>query len=238
MTCEGPVVDVRFAPTAFGLKLACCTVEGKARVYSCTSMLDMKLWDFEDIEEKGLMKDQREAKTNYAELDAQGDAMEMSAALDWMPTPFGGPNEQGRGETIAIARGKRLCIWTKDHKGKWVYAAGDDRPSSQRDGGIKDVAWCPNMCRQSEIIATCGAGAKLWQLEMQEAVSRQQWRLQELKVLVPPDSPDCPVWRCSWNLTGTSLALCPEGYQMSVWKQDRNLVWQQETRLDIEEDQA
>jgi len=50
LSCDGPVMDVRFAPAPLGLKLAACTFDGKAKVFECNSGLDLKHWTPDDLE--------------------------------------------------------------------------------------------------------------------------------------------------------------------------------------------
>ncbi|CAE8652667.1 unnamed protein product, partial [Polarella glacialis] len=45
LSCEGPVVDVRFAPAPLGLKVAACTSDGKARIFECVNALDLRTWE-------------------------------------------------------------------------------------------------------------------------------------------------------------------------------------------------
>merc|ERR1711972_700880 len=221
LSCDGPVVDVRFAPAALGLKLAACVADGKARVFEFPNALDFKQWEHEDLETKKWPRC-------------------TSAAIDWMPTPFGGSSDTDR-ETLALAgRGGRLAIWAKGKANHWTELTSVEAHDS--DGaGVKDVAWCPNLCREYEIIATCGSGAKLWRVDFSVHDERNGPRrdaphgcqLQLLKELISADSEVCPVWRCSWNLTGTTLALCPEGTEVSVWKADAALEWVQQCDIEM-----
>lgn len=215
---DGPVVDVRFAPSTFGLKLAACTSDGKARVYECVNALDLRSWEHEDLE----VPAHRQA------------AASSSAAIDWMPAPFGGSvaaNPDDRGEILAVGgRGGKLAIWGKDKNSRWkelISAEAHQLPA----GGVKDLAWCPNLCRNYEVIATCGAGAKLWRVDIVRKDVTPICQLHAMKELAPSPAEDIAaamIWRCSWNLIGTTLALCGEGGQMSVWKVDASLEWREE----------
>merc|ERR1711957_586941 len=116
-------------------------------------------------------------------------------------------------------------------------------------GGIKDVAWCPNLCRPYELLVTCGAGASLWRLDFPSLSDdyrggpsaaagagsagyrgkqkNQHCQLQRLTELIPAAHDACPIWRCHWNLTGTTLALCPEAGEVSLWKTDASQEWRE-----------
>merc|ERR1712118_365575 len=124
----------------------------------------------------------------------------------------------------------------------WNELTAKDEAHHEKDGGVKDLAWGPNLCRQYEIIATCGAGAKLWSFKVLSAedeagysnyAKKEQYELTVLKELIPADAEICPIWRCSWNLTGTALALCPEGAEVSVWKTNASLEWVQTSGISM-----
>lgn len=217
--CEGPVMDVQFAPSALGLKIASCTADGKVRIFECENALELKSWESEDLEP----------------LPRHASSVEVgNAALDWMPVLFGGGFDQR--EALAVGGGSgRLAIWNKTKKlGQWSEVASVKAHPSEH-GGVKDVAWCPNLCRPYEIIATCGGGAALWRLEFDVGDGIQArgaggrdargGQLQLLKELYKGVDESCRTWRCTWNLTGTNLALCPEGGEVSVWKADAGLEW-------------
>lgn len=223
---EGPVVDLRFAPITFGLKLAGCTADGKARVHECANTLDLRTWDHEDLE---------------VVAHKLGNAS-TSAALDWMPAPFGGAavNAEDRGEILAVGgRSGKLAIWGKDKNGRWKELRSAEAQQAHRldEGGIKDVAWCPNICRNYEIVATCGAGAKLWRITFKAQDGTPACDIALLLDLSPtaspPDGAAHLMWRCSWNLMGTTLALCGEAGKVSVWKADASNQWREEVEVGL-----
>jgi len=239
---EGPWVDVRFAPTPLGLKLAAVTADGKARVFECVNALDLRTWEQEDIETQTSRLTAASFQPIQPGLAAAtvGDGC-MSAALDWMCVPYGGSSEE-RSEMIAVGgRGGRLSIWAKSNR--WKELASDVA-HPRETGGVKDVAWCPNLCRPYEIVATCGAGARLWRVDIPSMDETQgvtharkdsgnlSCRLQLLMELMPATDKACPVWRCSWNLMGTTLALCPESGEVSIWKCNASLQWRRECEVE------
>lgn len=226
---DGPVVDVRVSPPSLGMKLATVTADGKARVFEKSHTTE---WDHEDLE---LPKQGPGAASSAASSTC------TSAALDWMPGPFGSPGPDARGEVLAVGS-RQLTIWVKQKDRKWEPMANAEVHSIS-SGGIKDVAWCPNLCRTYEVVATCGAGAALWRVDFPpEDASRQisaygrkdaAVKLTLLKQLIPSEDEACPVWRCSWNLIGSCLALCPEGSEVQVWKADAAMEWRPESDIDL-----
>eukprot|EP00931_Biecheleriopsis_adriatica_P103966 TRINITY_DN78735_c0_g1_i1.p1 TRINITY_DN78735_c0_g1~~TRINITY_DN78735_c0_g1_i1.p1 ORF type:complete len:391 (+),score=66.79 TRINITY_DN78735_c0_g1_i1:101-1273(+) len=235
LACDGPVVDVRFAPAPLGLRLAACTADGKARVFECVNSMDLSKWepDAQDLQTLG-------KATNANTSGGSG-----SAALDWRKVPFGTHAGDDFSEMLAVAgRGGRLAVWAKDKSSKWrEQASAEAHPVG--GGGVRDVAWCPNLCRPYEVVATCGAGATLWRVDLstpderqggykqKEATGDARCSIVRLAELMPPNHEACPVWRCSWNLTGTTLALCPESGEVSVWKADASSEWKPECEIDL-----
>eukprot|EP00419_Tripos_fusus_P010848 CAMPEP_0172658560 /NCGR_PEP_ID=MMETSP1074-20121228/2857_1 /TAXON_ID=2916 /ORGANISM="Ceratium fusus, Strain PA161109" /LENGTH=320 /DNA_ID=CAMNT_0013473879 /DNA_START=252 /DNA_END=1215 /DNA_ORIENTATION=+ len=240
---EAPWLDVRFAPAPLGLKLAAVTSDGKARVFECVNAMDLRAWEPEDIEtqtHRPSAASSQPAQPDRTLAAATGSSLGcMSAALDWMCVPFGGGGEE-RSEALAVGgRGGRLGIWAKSNRWKELVSEEAHPPAS---GGVKDVAWCPNLCRPYEIVATCGAGARLWRVDFPSADETQgvtntrkdsgnACRLQLLMELIPAADKACPVWRCSWNLMGTTLALCPESGELSIWKCNASLKWRRECEV-------
>jgi len=132
---------------------------------------------------------------------------------------------------LAIGRGSRhLAIWEKVLHGQWRELANTDsaeKGSRATPTGTRDVAWCPNICRnQHDIIATCGVGATLWRFDMRDdSQGGSIYQLRAIKELVPPDSDVGPVLRCSWNLVGMMLAVSPENGEVMIWKPGNEQNW-------------
>lgn len=223
LTCDKAVLGVRFAPSAFGLKVAACTAE-RVRVFECAGSSPDGHWGPGDIVEspKGVAS-----------------AAVSGAAIDWMHPPFGAGAAADDHECLAVASAGQLSIYSK-RANHWTEL---DARAHETLREVKDVAWCPNLCRPYELVATCGTGAALWRVTM-DSLDRGNRRdvatglqLSLLTQLVPESVEGSLIWRCSWNLTGTSLALCPEGGEgfVSVWKASGLAdEWQQE--CDVETD--
>jgi len=228
---EDLVVDVRFAPSVFGCKLAACTLEGQVRIFERAS--EHSHWEPEELESSRI-------NAPVSRFDKR-----FSAALDWMPVPFGGARSSDDVETLAVAdRSGSLAIWAKSvsrSRARW-HELASVVAHSESNGGVRDVAWCPNLCRNYEIVATCGAGAALWRVSFSEsedhdhrASKRQReaqpaCQLQLLRELMPASN-GISVWRCSWNVMGSILSLCPEDREVVVWKADPSLEWRQHCQI-------
>mmetsp|Transcript_60133 Transcript_60133/g.127391 ORF Transcript_60133/g.127391 Transcript_60133/m.127391 type:complete len:522 (+) Transcript_60133:132-1697(+) len=250
LNCECPVVDVKFCPVAIGLKVACGLADGKVKIWNCQSKTNLKQWvctaDLNPTPQLLRTKDK----------GRMGDIAKCtSAALDWMPVAYDRPDFT---EVLALG-GYAGClhIWANTAEGWKSQATMTAHPLDK--GGVKDVAWCPNLCRGFEIVATCGAGAKLWRVEFHMSgndgiggednidwggplagykETHQPVTISPLQQLVTPENEICPIWRCSWSLSGTALAISPDGGEVSVWKAHTSSVWRQECNIDLAEKES
>lgn len=208
------IVDVCFSPPVHGCKVAACSAQGDVRLFECMSSFDLRKWDHEDLE-------------SIAHPLSTGGAV---ATLDWRR---GASLHESENETLVIAgRTGQLAIWEKSgRRGRWAELASvDAHPEAD---GVQDVAWCPNLWRSYEIIATCGAGAALWRADFTNVGSevRRLCQVQLLETLVSSTDDTCPVWRCSWNLTGTMLAISSDRQALSVWKSTASQSWKRDEEM-------
>jgi len=186
-TLGAPVLDVRFASPALGIKFAAITAESQVSVFECTTPTTLQCWESQDVMIQGKGK---------------------PGAVDWKPVmPLA--SKQDRLEVLAIGLHDRLVIAAKG--ARWVEQAYQEL---KNDSAIQDVAWCPKTCRSYEMVATCGLGVQLWRLD--QSKDRSPWRLELLQDLPLPDN-KALVWRCSWNAMGSTLAACPENSEVCLW---------------------
>eukprot|EP00929_Paragymnodinium_shiwhaense_P029028 TRINITY_DN16733_c0_g1_i1.p1 TRINITY_DN16733_c0_g1~~TRINITY_DN16733_c0_g1_i1.p1 ORF type:complete len:399 (-),score=76.96 TRINITY_DN16733_c0_g1_i1:83-1279(-) len=253
---EGPLTDVKFAPAHLGLKLAACTSDGKVRLWECADLIKHAQWDAEDLSHTYPIKGKQQGIGAVGQPVQTEDSMlyeNMStASLDWMPAPFGGSiHGDDKGDMFAVVgRLRRLSIWTKNQKThKYAEVTYLDSAHSAMLHCVKDVAWCPNLCRTHEIIAVAGQGACLFRLDFHQVEGQGknlipgiELKLSLLSSLL--DDPEVIVWRCSWNLVGTCLLLSTEGGKVSLWKattaksntsNEWKTDWQEEFNADFDD---
>ena len=187
------VTDVQFAPRTFGLKLAACCSDGAVRVYHAADPLNLAYWEVEDFSTV--------AKSTGG---AMGTA---TAAKDQGCTALAWCGSEDR-ERIAIAcQSGYVKVFEKINR--WSLVC--ERAVLQ-DAPLKDCAWAPNLCRDNEWLAVCGNSDSV---EILEFTTGRVPTLTKLHT-IPVGSG--PVWRVSWNLTGTVLAVAPEKGQAQIWR--------------------
>ena len=181
------VTDVQFAPRAFGLKFAACTADGVVRVYEASDPLNLSVWEVED----------------FSTVD-KSTGQAGCSALSWCTS-----SEVER--LGVVGQAGRLRIY--ERKNRWVLIA--EREATEGGAPLKDCAWAPNLCRDSDWIATCG-----------DAETVTVWALKENAVdrtasLVAVHTINCgvkPVWRCAWSITGDILSVAPECGTVQLWR--------------------
>lgn len=180
------VTDVQFAPRQFGLKFAACTADGMVRVYEAADPLNLSMWEVED----------------FSTSDKAGPG--GCSALSWCST--------SDVERLGVV-GQSGMLRVYERRNRWTLIA--EREAGESGTALKDCAWAPNLCRDSDWIATCGGS---------ETVT--VWALKENSVdrtasLVPVHSIQCgvsPIWRCAWSITGDILSVAPESGKVQLWR--------------------
>ena len=156
-TLGAPVLDVRFAPPALGIKFAAITADSQVNVFETQSTLQR--WELQDVS----LLDSHSGKPG---------------ALDWKPIlPLA--SKQDRLEMMAVGLHDRLAIIVKG--ARWAEQAHQEL---KNPGAIQDVAWCPKTSRSYEVVATCGLGVQLWRIERSQ--KDRSWQLEVLQELPLP----------------------------------------------------
>eukprot|EP00918_Siedleckia_nematoides_P085136 GHVU01187181.1.p1 GENE.GHVU01187181.1~~GHVU01187181.1.p1 ORF type:complete len:320 (-),score=34.16 GHVU01187181.1:258-1217(-) len=83
---------------------------------------------------------------------------------------------------------------------------------------VRDVAWRPNVGAPSSTIATCGEDRTIiiWSQEL----ASQPWKNSQTLTMKHP------VWRVSWSVTGTVLAVAHGDDEVSLFKENVSGVWE------------
>ena len=97
--------------------------------------------------------------------------------------------------------------------------------SATHSDWIRDVAWSPSIIPNTNIIASCSED-RIVIIWTQKGGLGQDW------VGVVMHTFDDPVWRLSWNMTGSILAVSSGDNNVTLWKQDMNEVWIQVTSVE------
>lgn len=89
---------------------------------------------------------------------------------------------------------------------------------------VRDVAWAPNSAIPYTFFASCSEDRSVY-IWRQKDKSSGPWEPTLLKTF------ESPVWRLSWSVTGTVLAVSCADHKVSLWKQSVDESWVQFSSL-------
>eukprot|EP00045_Choanoeca_perplexa_P007377 m.66413 g.66413 ORF g.66413 m.66413 type:complete len:301 (+) comp14052_c0_seq1:92-994(+) len=148
-------------------------------------------------------------------------------ALDW--APIGDSNVMGSSEeSFQLVTGgcdKTIRLWSivspkTSHQVTTAYdvIALNTSKAIKHTDWIRDVAWCPNLGLTSTTIASCGQDGRviLWSKDN----SSNPWEVTELI-----EASDVAMWRLSWSLTGSVLAVSSGDNKVRLFKQASDGQW-------------
>jgi protein transport protein SEC13 len=197
---ESSVNATQFAPHNYGLILANASSDGRVSVLS--HQMDDS-WSCEYIQDNSLGVN----SLSFAPFGAY--ASEESKESQSMYLVTAGCDNQIR-------------FWSKsDSDSKWTLDSSPiDTSSVQHSDWVRDVAWCPCILPNINIVASCSEDRTviIW---TQKGGMGQEWKPFLLKTF------EEPVWRVSWSVTGNILAVSSGDNSVSLWKQTVDEKWVQ-----------
>ena len=89
---------------------------------------------------------------------------------------------------------------------------------------MRDVAWAPNAALPYSIFASCSEDRNVY-IWRQRDRGTGPWEATLLRTF------EAPVWRLSWSITGTVLAVSTGDHRVTLWKQSIDETWIQISTL-------
>lgn len=194
---KSSVNSIAWAPHELGLSLACGSSDGNISVFTARSDGG---WDTTKINQAHPVG---VTSVTWAPSMSPG-ALVGSSILDPVQKLASG----GFDNTVKV--------WKLDN-GNWKI---DCFPSLQmHKDWVRDVAWAPNLGLPKSAIASASQDGTVvvWNVSKEG----DKW---EGKVL---NDFNMPVWRVSWSLTGTLLAVAAGDNNVTLWKEAGDGEWQQ-----------
>jgi protein transport protein SEC13 len=210
---ESSVNDVSFAPHEYGLILAGCSSDGKVSILTHTEDND---WLVEYIQDNALGVNCM-SWAPYTAYEGSVDDNEGTATTtttSQMRLVTGGCDNQIRFWTKSPSTSGG-ATWTEDSSNQPISSS-----SATHSDWIRDVAWSPSIIPNTNIIASCSEDRTviIW---TQRGGVGNEWDGVVLHTF------EDPVWRLSWNMTGSILAVSSGDSNVTLWKQDLNEMWTQ-----------
>lgn len=234
----GPVWSVQWAHPKFGTLLASCSYDQRVLVHKETAEGSWEtIYAFEDHRssvnevawaphEYGLAFATASSDGTVAIVEHHGEnwvsqVVEIDPlgvnSVSW--APFGHLGSQGEGGSV-----KRLVVGSCNGQVTVLCNDGQGWREETKMGGhgdrwVRGVAWAPNSGVPVNTVASCGEDQKavIWTQDAQGA----EWTSVELHAF------KAPVWRVSWSLTGSVLAVSSGDQSVTLWKQALDGTWNQ-----------
>ena len=118
----------------------------------------------------------------------------------------------------------RIRFWKKSVTGgsssSWEEDAVILGTSTSHKDWVRDVAWAPSITPRRNIVASCSEDGTviIW---TQLGGAESTWEPTLLHTF------DAPVWRLSWSVTGSILAVSSGECEVTLWKQGLQGEWSQ-----------
>mmetsp|Transcript_4820 Transcript_4820/g.7270 ORF Transcript_4820/g.7270 Transcript_4820/m.7270 type:complete len:153 (+) Transcript_4820:56-514(+) len=115
----------------------------------------------------------------------------------------------------------RIRFWTKSPiSQKWEQDSSPVGTTLSHSDWVRDVAWAPSIVPSVNVVASCSEDRSviIW---TQEGGKGNTWKPTLLNTF------DEPVWRVSWSVTGSVLAVSSGDNSVSLWKQTLEGEWLQ-----------
>eukprot|EP00039_Didymoeca_costata_P006965 m.94970 g.94970 ORF g.94970 m.94970 type:complete len:316 (+) comp13471_c0_seq1:102-1049(+) len=232
---EGPVWQVAWAHPSFGSLLASCSHDKKVFVYrendagwekiksfSHLSSVNSVAWGPQSVDKPLLASASSDGTVQVHEMmnspdDWSSKSIDAHAggvmSVSWAPSITQRSLVQGA-DRIKLRFATCGCdnlikIWEKDQSGNWNQA----HVLQGHTHWVRDVAWTPNSGIANAMIASCSQDGTvlIWE-EGERWNSKPLWSADRAKHTGT-------VWRVSWSLTGSILAVSTSDNKVTLWKQ-------------------
>ncbi|GAM17964.1 hypothetical protein SAMD00019534_011390, partial [Acytostelium subglobosum LB1] len=246
------VTDIKFAPKAFGLRLATCSSDGYIRIYEALDIMNLSQWPLlEEFEsQKGASNciswnpnsfDKQMialgSNDQFIKIWEYNEANRKWVLMDTMYSTMAPAQATTGGTSTSLANsfsiggaGGPLAPSSLVSTSSSSSSALSDPSDTNRS--IHDICWAPNMGRTYHLIATASKdhNVRIWKL-----TNNDKLRLDLKEVLCNPFHRS-EVWRVEWNITGTILASSGDDGNVALWKCNMNGEWKHMSSISGEED--
>ncbi|XP_062599800.1 nucleoporin SEH1-like [Saccostrea cucullata] len=191
------VTDVKFAPKHLGLQLAICCSDGMVRIYECPDVMNISQWSL-----------QHDIQTKFKCSCLSWNSSRMHPPMIAVGSDDNNPSGGGKCQVFEYNDSTRK--WTKVET---IVAVTDP---------VHDVAFAPNLGRSYHLLAIASKELKIISLTPlgRDSVIGNQAVVSRFEMKQVASFPDheSPVWRVSWNVTGTVLSSSGDDGCVRLWK--------------------
>ena len=211
---ESSVNSVAFAAHEFGLIVAAASSDGRISILTHGSSGDNNddSWNVDYIADNSLgVNSVSFAPYTAYNISNNNNSQEQPAATATaMHIVSGGCDN-------------RIRFWNKSnttHKWEMDLSPIADTDTIAHSDWVRDVAWAPSVLPNTNIVASCSEDRTviIW---TQKGGVGNTWKPTLLNTF------EEPVWRVSWSVTGSILAVSSGDNSVSLWKQTLDGEWTQ-----------
>jgi len=217
---ESSVNSIQFAPHQFGLVLAAASSDGKVSFLTHTQD---DSWTVEYITDNSLGVNALSFAPGSGGTVTDGTSTDGTDNANANDTDNTAP-------TMRIVTGgcdNRIRFWNKNNSNqKWEIDSAPIDTSISHTDWVRDVAWAPSIMPNTNIVASCSEDRTviIWTQELDKdakSSNANQWKPFLLNTFQDP------VWRVSWSVTGSILAVSSGDNHVSLWKHALEGNWVQ-----------
>jgi protein transport protein SEC13 len=206
---QSSVNSVDFCPHEFGLVIAAASSDGKVSILTHG---ENDAWNVEYITDNALGVN----AVSFAPYTAYIESETATSAED--------ADTQKSTASMHLVTGgcdNGIRFWNKSSvSNKWEIDASPISSEVSHSDWVRDVAWAPSVVPNTNVVASCSEDRTVivW---TQVGGSGNSW---EPKLLHKFED---PVWRVSWSVTGSILAVSSGDNSVTLWKQTLEGDWKQ-----------
>ena len=212
---ESSVNSVVFCPHEFGLMIAAASSDGKISILTHGGQDGSDSWNIEYITDNSL-------GVNAVSFAPYSAYMESENAGENLADNVDAPTANSSNSTMHLVTGgcdNRIRLWNKSSVGnKWELDSSPISSAISHSDWVRDVSWAPSIVPGTNLVASCSEDRTviIW---TQVGGAGNSW---EPKLLHKFED---PVWRVSWSVTGSILAVSSGDKSVTLWKQALDGEW-------------
>jgi len=223
---ESSVNSIQFAPHQFGLVLAAASSDGKVSFLTHTRD---DSWKIEYITDNSLGVN----ALSFAPSGGTSDAGSEAGTAESSPNDDSNSNSNSSTSKMRIVTGgcdNRIRFWNRINSSqKWeIDSAPIDTSVISHTDWVRDVAWAPSIMPDTNIVASCSEDRTviIWTQQLKKNIDNANVNNDQWKPFLLNTFQD-PVWRVSWSITGSILAVSSGDNHVSLWKHALEGNWVQ-----------
>lgn len=210
---DSSVNGVSFGPHQYGLTCAAASSDGRV---SFLSHNEDDTWSVEYVTDNALGVN----------------------AVTWAPyVPLSGAGGSGESDTTASTNvqprvatagcDNRIRFWTKSAaSGQWTEDTTPLGQAVSHSDWVRDVAWAPPIVPGVDVVASCSEDGTVIVWTQKDGEGSAAWEPTLLNNFGEP------VWRLSWSVTGSILAVSSGDSTVTLWKAALDGTWKQVSQVD------